>query len=189
MSTHRCGSIAIERPKRYHNGTRNVLIFTTPPSLLTTPHPSYISPSPKLHTPNTASIPDPMQLQLLKLLTAGMEINPTNTPHPLIETDIIEPLKARATNTLHPMIRHKKQLLPPHEQMVLLQMIVKREATVEVGGGRGLGGGGQDFCIVGPESGEARPVLQVYLGRAVQGRVGGEEEVIRADQFGVEEGC
>jgi hypothetical protein len=130
-----------------------------------------------------------MQLQLLKLLTAGMKVNPTHTPDPLIEANIVEPLEARATNTLDAMIGHKKQLFPPHKQMVLLQVVGKREAAVEMAGGRAFGGGGEDFGVVGAEGGEAGPVLQIDFGGGVEGGVGGEEGVVRADELGVEEGC
>ena len=102
-----------------------------------------------------------MQFQLLKLLTAGMEVNPTNTPDPLIEANIIEPLKTGPTNRLDPMVRNKKQLFPAHEQVVLPQVVLQREGGVEVGvgGGGGVAGRFQVFAVQRPEGREAGPVL------------------------------
>lgn len=42
---------------------------------------------------------------------------------------------------------------------------------------------------MGAEGRKARPVLQVDFGGAVQGGIGGEEGVVRADELGVEESC
>ena len=108
-----------------------------------------------------------------------MKINPTHTPRPLIKTDIIEPLEARAADTLHPMIRHEEILLPAHEEVFAVEVVFEGE------------GGGVFFRVArqGAEGGEARPVLEVDLLAAVPGGVGGAEEVFRADDFAFEEGC
>ena len=108
-----------------------------------------------------------------------MKVNPTHTPHPLIETNIIKPLKTRAANTLHPMIGDEEVLLPAHKQVLPGEVVGEGE-----GCGGGFGGAGE-----GAEGGEAGPVLQVDFLAAVPGRVGGAEEVFGADDLGGEEGC
>lgn len=110
-----------------------------------------------------------------------MEINPTNTPNALIKANIIEPLKTGPTNTLNPMIGDEEQFFPAHEEVVLAQGVVERERGVEVRvRGRRAGARLQVFGVERAEGREARPVLQVDFGRAVECWVRGEEGVVRA---------
>jgi hypothetical protein len=83
--------------------------------------------SPKLHSTNTTTILHMLQIQLLILLTLRMEVNPTNTPINLIETDVIKPLETRARNSLHAMIRHEEVFFPAHEDVFALLVILQRE--------------------------------------------------------------
>lgn len=117
------------------------------------------------------------QLQHLILLTLGMEIDPTDPPIPLIETNIIKTLETRPRDRLHAVIRDQEVLFPAHEDVLTLLVVFQREGGV-------FGGFGE-----GPPGGEARPVLQVDFFGRVPGRVGGFEEVLCADYFAFEEGC
>lgn len=77
------------------------------------------------------------------------------------------------------MVRHQKVLLPPHEEVLALEVVFEGE-----GAGARARGFGQ-----GAEGGEAGPVLEVDFLAAVPGGVGGAEEVLGADDFAFEEGC
>ena len=93
------------------------------------------------------------QLQLLILLTLRMEVYPADLTLPLIKTYIVEPLETRSRDRPDPMVRHEEVLLPSHEDVIALRVILEREV------GR-LGRFGQ-----WPPGGEARPVLEVdFLG-------------------------
>jgi hypothetical protein len=80
--------------------------------------------SSELHRTNASAIPHPIQFQLLKLLTPRVEVNSTHRPNPLVKANIIEALKARSTDTFHPMIWHEKQLFPSHEQVGLAEVVL-----------------------------------------------------------------
>lgn len=73
-----------------------------------------------------------MQLQLLELLTPRMEVNATHAPHPLVEADVIKPLKTCARDTLDPVIGNEEKLFPAHEQVRLGEVVRQRKGAVEV---------------------------------------------------------
>jgi len=104
-----------------------------------------------------------------------MEVDPTDRPRLLVEADVIEALEARSGDSLDPVIRHQKVLLPPHEQVFALLVVLQCEV------GR-LGG----LCERSP-GGKARPVLQVDFFAAAPGGMGGFEEVFWADDFALKE--
>ena len=116
-----------------------------------------------------------LQIQLLILLALRMEINPTDTPIPLIKTNIIKPFKTRARNGFHAMVGDEEVFFPAHEDVLALLVVFERE-------GRRFG----RFCQRTP-GWEPRPVLQIDFFRGAPGGVGGFEEVFGADDFAFEE--
>lgn len=107
-----------------------------------------------------------------------MKVNSTHTAHPLIEANIIKPLKARAADALDTVVRHEEVLLPAHEEVLTVEVVFEGE-------GRGVFGGLGERA----PGGEAGPVLEVDFLAAVPARIGGAEEMFRADDFAFEKGC
>jgi hypothetical protein len=116
-----------------------------------------------------------LQIQLLILLTFRMEVNPTNTPINLIETNIIKALETGTRDRFHAVVRHEEVFFPAHEDVLALLVILQCE------GGR-FGGFGQRA-----PGREASPVLEVDFLRGAPGGVCGFEEVFGADDFAFEE--
>lgn len=61
------------------------------------------------------------------LLAFRMEIDTADGPFYLVETDIVEPLEASTGYRPHPVVRHQKILLPPHENMFTLGEVAVAE--------------------------------------------------------------
>lgn len=61
---------------------------------------------------------------LYSLLALGMEVYAIHTSMALIETDVVEPFEARATDGFDLVIWHEKVFLPPHEQVFPLGVIL-----------------------------------------------------------------
>ena len=104
-----------------------------------------------------------------------MEINPTDTPINLIETNVIKALETRARDRLDAVVGYEEVFFPAHEDVLALLVVLERE-------GRRFGRFGQRA-----PGREARPVLQVDFFRGAPGGVGGFEEVFWADDFAFEE--
>lgn len=106
-----------------------------------------------------------------------MEIDTRDAASPLIKTDVVEAFKGSATNALDPMIRDEEVLLPPHEQVVSIEVVAQRErcGTVLRISGQGL------------EGRETSPMCQIDLFGTVPRRVGCAEEMLGADDFAFEE--
>ncbi len=105
-----------------------------------------------------------------------MKVNSAHSPRHLVETDIVKPLKARAHNLAHAMVRHKERLLPAHKDVLALRVVLILEIRF-----LGL------FCQGAP-GGEARPVLHVGFVGGAPGGVAGLEGVFGADDFAFEVG-
>ena len=62
------------------------------------------------------------------LLAFRVEIDTTDLPFYLVETDVIKPLEASTLNVALLMVRDQKVLLPPHEYMLLIvpRLIIER---------------------------------------------------------------
>ena len=58
------------------------------------------------------------------LLALGMEVNPAHGPRHLVETDIVKPLETGAQNLTHAVVRHEKRLLPAHEDVFVLCVVL-----------------------------------------------------------------
>lgn len=89
-------------------------------------------------------------------LALAVEINAVDLPLYLIKTDIVKPLKARATDGSHPMIRDEEMLLPAHKDMLALGNVLYHHCGTSTclfrvrSEGRELGPVGQIGLIVGP---------------------------------------
>ena len=68
-----------------------------------------------------------LQVQLLVLLTFGVEVDPTDTAIALVEANVIEALEARTRNRLHAVVGHKEVLFPAHKDMFALLVVLQRE--------------------------------------------------------------
>lgn len=53
------------------------------------------------------------------LFALRMEVNTTDLPFSHVHADVVEALEASTCYIALPMVRHKKMLLPPHEDMFL----------------------------------------------------------------------
>ena len=54
-----------------------------------------------------------------------MEINPRNFAPYLVESNIVEPLKARTADRFYLVIRHQEMLFPPHEDRFPARVVGK----------------------------------------------------------------
>ena len=108
--------------------------------------------SSKFHSTLASAIPHVSQLQLLVLLTLSMEVYAAHTAHPLIKANIVEALERRAADALDSVVRHQKVLLPSHEQMLSLLIILQCEVRTFRRASRQRS-----------PRWKARPVLQVYF--------------------------
>lgn len=117
-----------------------------------------------------------LQLQLLKLLTLGMEINPTDIAADLIEADIIKAFETRAVDLAHAVVGDQEGFFPAHEDVFALRKIL----VVEIG----------FFGLLAqlPPRGKPVPVLHVGFVGCAPGGVAGLEGVFGADYFAVEVG-
>ena len=105
-----------------------------------------------------------------------MEINPTNSPIDLIETDIVKPLEAGAQDLAHPVVGHQEGFLPAHEDVFALRKVLVVEVWL------------LRLVFEGPPGGEARPVLHVGLVGGAPGGVPRLEGVLSADDLALEVG-
>lgn len=83
--------------------------------------------SSKLHRPHAPPIIHMPQFQLLVSLALGVEIDSTHTSFNLVEAYIVETFEACACNSLDAMVGHQKVLLPSHEEVLALCVVLKRE--------------------------------------------------------------
>lgn len=139
--------------------------------------PSSTPPSSKLNGGKTAPIIDMLQLQLLKFLALGMEINPTDVAADLVEADVVKPFETRPLDLAHAVVGDQEGFLPAHEDVLSLREVL----VVEVGFA-GL------FAQL-PPGGEPVPVLHVGFVGGAPGGVAGLESVFGADDFAVEVGA
>lgn len=132
--------------------------------------------SPKLNGRKTSPIIHMLQLQLLKLLTLGMEVNPADIAADLIKADIIKAFETRAVDLTHAMVRDQEGFFPAHEDVFSLREVL----VVEIG----LFG----LFAQLPPCGKPVPVLHVGFVGCAPGGVAGLEGVFGADYFAVEVG-
>lgn len=106
-----------------------------------------------------------------------MKIRALNRPRNLIKRNIVKPLKTRSINRPHPMIRHQKQLFPPHIDNPLLRVVADFVVAFLHCGG-----------VVGCKVVEDHPVREIpdVVGAPVG--VLSLEGVFCADDFAFEEG-
>ncbi len=105
-----------------------------------------------------------------------MEIYAANSTLDLIEADVIEPFKAGPVDIRHTMIRNKEVLLPPHEDILTLRIVLVREVRLL-----------RLLCQWSPRS-ESRPMLHVGLVGRTPVWMLGLEGVFRADDLALEKG-
>jgi hypothetical protein len=105
-----------------------------------------------------------------------VKINSTDSSFYLIETDIVEPFKARPRDLPDPMIRYEEILLPTHEQMFALRKV----SVCEIG----------FLGLFGERSPRLKPGPVLHIGFLVSapGLVLGHECVFCADDFSFEKG-
>lgn len=104
-----------------------------------------------------------------------MKVYPANGPFHLVETDIVEPLEARAGNSAYSMIRDEEVLFPPHEDVLPV-------GEVAVGEVWPLG-----LLRQGTPGREAGPVVHISLLRGSPCIVPGLEGVFGSDDLSFEE--
>ena len=83
--------------------------------------------STELHGTHATTIGHMLQVQLLVLLTFGVEIDATDTAVALVEANVVETLEARTRNRLNAMVGHQEVFFPAHENMLALLIILQRE--------------------------------------------------------------
>jgi len=105
-----------------------------------------------------------------------MEVNPTDSPIDLVETDVIKPLETRPADLPHPVVGNQEGLLPAHEHVLALRKVL----VVEI---RFL-----SAVFEGPPRGEAGPVQHVGLVGGAPGGVARLKGVLAADDLAFEVG-
>jgi len=136
-----------------------------------------LSSSSKIHCCDAAAILNVLEPQLLPLLALGMKVDAVDATAALVEANVVEALKTRAGDGLHPVVRHQEILLPSHVQLLALQMVRRREVRCA----RGL--------IPGFPFREATPMRHVNFVATAPREMRRFEFVLGADNFGFEECC
>lgn len=107
-----------------------------------------------------------------------MEIRALNIARNLIERNVVKALKTRSIYGANLVIRHQKELLPPHVYDPLLCVIVNLVAALL-----------HCLFVVRLEFVKNLPVREIANVVRAPVRVFGLEGVFRADDFAFEEGC
>lgn len=110
------------------------------------------------------------------LLALSVEIDPAHGPRHLVEADIVKALEASAHNLADTVVGHEERLLPAHEDVFALRIVLVLEVWI-------LGLFGQ-----GPPGGEAGPVLHVGLIGGAPGGVAGLKCMLGANDLTFEVG-
>lgn len=118
-----------------------------------------------------------LQLQLLKPFALRVEIYPTNFPLDLVETDVIETLKACTRYSANAVIRHEEMFLPAHEYMFSLRSITDQDRTLP------------GLFLKGAEGAELSPVVQINLTVRSPVVMLSKETVLGPDDLALEVGC
>ena len=105
------------------------------------------------------------------LLAAAVEVNPTNLPADLVETDVVETFEARPVDCPHPVVWHEEVFLPAHKDELLVRHIHGDIAALA------------RLLLIGSEGRELGPVREINLVCCAPRWVLGHEAVVRADDL------
>lgn len=106
-----------------------------------------------------------------------MEVDPAHVSRALVEADVVEAFEAGTRDGLHSMVWYQEVLLPAHEQMLALEIVLE----CEIGGFSRL----REWA----PGREACPMLEIYLLTASPSWMCGLEQILWPYYLSFKECC